>query len=275
MKAIHQILAISITEFRFGLRRGWPIVGTIAVLLVMGGSILVFTFINLSDLPRKYATEISGDSLITIWPAFPVIALGVLTMACSPAISMDRQMGVFELIRSMPLTGFRYILGKIIGTIVSVLFAGSIMLVLFLGIHFVFLGPINAPLYLEVILFSGLPILIWATALGVVVGTWANKRLSAVIIGLLAGMMGLLPWGWFSPPPEKTIAIMGLTSAWINRYVAHSAITEWIWARYGWNDPWWPPVPGATVWLTFGCAFLMLVVAGMFARIWLYWKENF
>lgn len=275
MSAIHQIFVIAKTEFRFGLRRGWPVVSTVAVLLVIFGSILVFTALNLQDLPRQYAVETSGNSLVMVWPGFSALALGILTMACAPAIPVDRQFGVMEWICSMPLTGFRYLLGKVIGTVAVVLCVSLCMLVVFTGIHYVFLGPIHIPLYLAAVLFSGLPVLIWAPALGVIVGTWVNKRLASVFAGLFAGLFGQLPWGWFSPPPEKTIAVMGSASAWINRYGSHLPIADWVWASYGWQDPWWPPVSDGTVVLTITVAYLILALAGVLACVWLIAKENF
>jgi len=179
------------------------------------------------------------------------------------------------LIRSLPLTGGIYLLGKMLGTVAAVLFTGAVMLALFLGVHLAFIGPVNGPLYLEVVLFSGLPLLVWAPALGVIVGTVVNKRVSSVFIGLLAGLTGLLPWGWFAPPPAEAAAIMGPTLAWINRYVSHPPITEWIWARYGWKDPWWPPAPDGTVGLTVAVAFLLLMAGALLARGWLVRRDNF
>jgi len=275
MRSFRQILAIASTEFCFGMRRGWPVVSTAVILFVMGASILVFSFLNMNGLPPEYAPELGGNALIMIWPGYNLLVMGVLTMACAPSIPSDRQMSVFELLRSMPITGGQYLLGKLTGTVAAVLSTSAVMLMFLLGIHWIMIGPINIPLYTEVILLSGLPLLIWAPALGVIAAVSANKRSSAVFIGLVAGLLGLLPWGWFAPPPESTINITGTTSAWISRFIYESPVNDWIWSHYGWNNPWWPPVSSNTILLTFVTVLFILLAIGFLARSWLLWKENF
>jgi len=189
MNIIRQQLAvIAHTELRFGLRRGWPVIGTAAVLLVVSAGTLYLAYMNTQDAPRSLVAQESASSLAMVWMGFPALALGVLPIVAAPAVPSDRQLGVSELLRSMPLSGGIYLAGKVLGTAAAVLLTSVIGLIVHLSVHLIVVGPFDVGLYLELALWGGMPLLLWASAIGVVAVCGAQTRRAAVLIGVLVGL---------------------------------------------------------------------------------------
>jgi len=275
MKVLRQVMAIARTEFRFGLRRGWPVVGTAAVGLVVSASTLWLAFMNMEGFSRKYAADTGARALAMIWPAFPMLVLGVLPIVTAPAIPADRQLGVDELLRSLPLTGGVYLLGKVCGTLAAVLLTGVVALMLHLGVHWVLLGPINASLYLELMLLSGLPLLSWASTMGVVTACGMRTRRNAILVGLAMWLLGPLAWGLFAPPPSPMFVALNPFAAWGNQVVTHQPMSDFVFARYDLLNPLYSAPMAWHVVLSLLTALLVVLAAVGLARLWLLQKENF
>lgn len=276
MKSVRQVIAIASTEFRFGLRRGWPVVGTAAVGLLMSVSTLYLAAMNMEGFTQSHAAEVGASALGMAWPAFPPLALGLLPLAAAPAIALDRQFGVAELLRSLPLSGGVYLAGKILGTLAVVLLIGAVMLALHLGLHLLLIGPVNPQLYLDLTLLSGSPLFLWAPAMGVVAACAARTRRVAVTIGLMVGLFGVLVWGLLATPPASFLIEMNPVTAWIGQMMTHPPASDFVLARYGVLMQSWATAP--TAWHVAGSllvALLVLGVASTLARLWLLWKENF
>lgn len=260
MKTLQQLIAVAYAELRFGLRRGWPVVGAGAVLLVISAGTLYLAYENTRDLPRDLVAGASAASLAMVWMGFPALALGVLPVATAPAVPADRQLGVSELLYSTPLTGGIYLAGKVLGTAAAVPLAGAIALIAHLAVHWVLIGPFDVRLYLELALWGGMPLLLWASTAGVLAASGARTRKAAVAIGLLVGLLCLVTRG------------MGIEPA-----------ADWVLSRHGlWAH--WPGTPieaagrAATSFRqAIGSLMLSLVELlgiGILARLWLWWREN-
>lgn len=270
MKRLWQVFAIARTEFRFGLRRGWPVVGTAAVGLVASAGTLYLAVRNMEGLPREYAAGAGASALAMSWPAFQWLALVVLPMVTAPAIPSDRQFGVDELLRSAPLTGGVYLVGKVLGVIAAVLLTGAAALALHLGLHWVLVGPVNAGLYLELILLNGLPLLLWAPALGVLAASGLRTRRAAIFVGILVGLLGPYPWALAFRPPADLGPFEGRASL-----LSRQAASDFVLQRYELLPGWIPPVTGVQVAQVLVTALLALLAVAILARLWLVWKENF
>jgi hypothetical protein len=82
--SLQQVAAIARTELRFGLRRGWPVVGTAVIGLVVSAGTLYVATSNIAGLPRTYAAGAGADALAMSWPVFQWLALVVLVGVLSP-----------------------------------------------------------------------------------------------------------------------------------------------------------------------------------------------
>jgi hypothetical protein len=229
MKTLRQILAIAHTEFRFGFRRGAPVVVTALIGLILGAGILMswggnvqtvdpymeqFTPAQVERLAQNgitaevYRSLSQGEfadltAMDTIGPWFSIyLALLFLPIATCGTIPADRQFGVFELLQSTPLDGSIYIAGKMLGVIGIVLFIACIPFLLFLavleGIMLKFIG-FGVPLdlikfYLKLSVLDSLPILTFAAGIGVLAGVAYRTRRRAILPGIIAGSLGLFFW---------------------------------------------------------------------------------
>jgi ABC-type transport system involved in multi-copper enzyme maturation permease subunit len=229
MKTLWQIFAIARTEFRFGLRRGAPVVVTAVIGLILGAGILMswggnvqtvdphmeqFTPEQVEKLakngitPQVYRALSQGEfadftAMDTIGPWFSIyLALLFLPVATCGTIPADRQFGVFELLRSTPIDGSTYLAGKVLGVIGIVLFIACIPFLLFLavleGIMLKFIGygvPLDLiTFYLKLSVLDSLPILASGAAIGILAGVAFRTRRRAILPGFITGSLGIFLW---------------------------------------------------------------------------------
>jgi ABC-type transport system involved in multi-copper enzyme maturation permease subunit len=247
--ARRQIWAVARQELRFGLRHGWPVVGTAAVWLVAIGFGLSLALTNAQGLPRPYKPWVGEQAVSTGWQFYLPLALGVLPVVAAPAVAADRQWRVSELLRSLPLRGGAYLLGKVLGTAGVVLLSSLAMLALHLCLHLALIGMFDGSLYLHLAVVGALPLLVWATAMGVLLACMAKTRRAAVFVGGVLGLLGVFFHGLFLPPSWLVLAEHGV---------------------------WVPFVPTSQdAGRSLAAMLLSPLVAGPLARLWLYWKEGF
>jgi len=242
MKAVRQIYAIARTEFRFGLRRGAPVVVTAVIGLLVGAAILLMPLMNLDGLKpdfgdmspeqvqRLAAKGITPDSYRPLirdsladliayaalqgWQLM-LLAVLFLPLATAPTVPADRTFGVHELLRSTPLDGTTYLAGKILGVLGTVFIIGAFPLLAFFAvIEFTLLGSVQSgiPFYLvkflaELILMDGVPIFVFGAVVGVLVGVVCHSRRAALLPGFLAGVLGLIFWATVFSNPLKVAFI--------------------------------------------------------------------
>ena len=270
MRTLWQMAAVVRTELRFGLRRGFPVIGTAAVGLVVSAGTLYLVFMNMEGMPRDYAAKAGAGALAMAWPAFQWLALGVLPIVSAPTIPSDRLFGVDELLRSLPLSGGIYLAGKVLGVLAVVLLTGAVTLTLHVLLHLALAGPLNPGLYLELTLVAGLPLLLWAPTVGVLAASGLRTRRTAIIMGILTGIAGPPVWALALRPPTGQPSFSVETTSLLSRQAA----SDFVLGRRGLLPPWVPPVTAGEVAQVFAVAFLALFVLAIVARLWLWRKEN-
>jgi ABC-type transport system involved in multi-copper enzyme maturation permease subunit len=229
VKTLLQIFAIARTEFRFGLRRGAPVVVTALIGLLLGAGILINIGSNvyMADPQMEQYTPAQVDRMVKIgltaevyrslsdgefadltamdtmrtW-FFLYLAFLFLPVATAGTIPADRHFGVLELLKSIPFDGSTYLAGKILGVIGIVVFIACFPFLLFLaileGIMLKFIGY-GVPLRLIMFFFKlsvldSLPVLACGAALGVLAGVTIRTRRTAILPGIIAGGFGLIAW---------------------------------------------------------------------------------
>ncbi len=237
MKTLWQIFAIARTEFRFGLRRGAPVVVTAMIGLIVSATILLTPLLNLNglypDFSNLTAEQIGrlaekgitieslrlpvrdslADSIAHFTPLgwiLMLLALLFLPVATSMTIPADRAFGVQELLRSTPMSGTTYLAGKILGVLGTVLFIGLFPILLFYSVIEITLLRVTyygLPFYLvkffiELIFMDGLPLFVFGSIVGVLTGVAFRTRRGAIFPGFVIGILSLFFWMVvFKTPP--------------------------------------------------------------------------
>jgi hypothetical protein len=312
MMPLRQILAIARTEFRFAFQRSAPVVVTALIGLLVGTGLLTgfignWPFLNLSitmtpeqaerwtsngftlDEHAPFVIGAAGDMLVggsVIAGYVMLLALLLLPVATISAIPADRVFGVSELLRSTPMTGGRYLAGKIMGMLMAVLLVAAIMLALFFAAtEILFFSNLHfgisksAGLHIiELSFMDGLPLLVWGTVIGILSGVIFRTRRMALFPGLLAGLLSLLFWSaaFHSPLLTDTAATDKVEYYLLQNYHSPAIILE---SRLLGQDV---NLFGITNRIGFDQIVLMyltilavLGIAALLARFWLQWKENF
>jgi ABC-type Na+ efflux pump permease subunit len=314
MKTLWQILAIARTEFRFGLRRGGPVVTTLLIGLVLGAGILIGPLANLSTSKEDLSNVLQNPTVIQKWTekgysvdifrqtfagsmaemtvfSIPmawfillVTSFLFLPAATATILPADRKFGVAELLHSTPMSGGSYLAGKILGVGVTVALIGLIPLGLFFVVlEWAFLDAFRVGVPMDVVVFflkftllDGLPILGWGLTIGILAGSAFRSRRTAVIPGLSAGILSIFFWlaAFSAPAMQMDVAAYYL----LQNY--HSVALDTLAKVTGFPSP---PLfsEGAPV-IGIGRVILMYLVAAVtllslagLARLWLKWKENF
>jgi len=317
MLTISRIFAIARTEFRFGIRRGGPVVIMALIGLVVGAGILLVPItsfaanaqLNFNNLTADQVAKLAANGLtveqfknlftsfgadLTVmgaamaWPLM-LLALVMLPPAAAPSLPADRKYGVGELLRSTPITGGSYLAGKILGVIAVVLLIASITLTLFfISLEVVFLHflPDSMPpnlvyFYIKLSLLDGLPILVWASTVGVLTGVVFATRRGAIIPGLVMGVLSIPFWG-LAFTPVKSYSTMDVAAYYL--FIKYQSASQAFAAKVtGQAMPAFPGMPGGgttvvgigQVLLMYGTVIVVLFVLAILALLWLQWKENF
>jgi hypothetical protein len=237
MRTFLQIFAVARTEFRFGLRRGAPVVVTALIGLILGAALLLDPIANLPNFdPRldQFSPEqiqaflqhgitaevfraITRDSFADLaagsavsWWGFIFLALASLPVASIGAIPADRSFGAWELLRGLPVRDFSYLAGKILGLCFTAVFISLFPLLLFFTVlEGIFLSKFQLGLpwglvsfYMQLTLFDALPLMFFSVAVGVLVGVIFRSRRVAILPGFGVGLLCFLFWTKaFKPPP--------------------------------------------------------------------------
>ena len=284
MSAFYQIYGIARTEFRFGVRRGGPVIGILATSLIASGAVLFLSFMEKQDnllLGGEYFGN--GDyHLAMSWPGFLWLGLVVLPLVCAAAIPSDQQYKVQELLASTPITGWSYLAGKILGTWAVIAVFGLLALLLHIGLLAALVGPINWPLYIQLTLLCGLPLTLWSSGIGVLAGSGLRSRRLAHLAGLLVGLLSIVPSGLAFRDPVNLDVYSARLSLPVTPMMGamdlltHQATSDFVFQQYHLTmQDWIPPVTQTQVVLFLTSAFLVLAAGLALSRAWLAWKENF
>jgi ABC-type Na+ efflux pump permease subunit len=314
MKTLWQIFAVARTEFRFGLRRGGPVVIPLLIGLVFWAGILIGPLANLSivkdDLSQilqnptvierwaekgltvdffrqTYAGLMAEATVFSIpmaWPMLLLTSFLLLPTVTATSLPADRKFGVAELLHSTPISGGSYLAGKVLGVGVTVVLISLIPLGLFFGVlEWTFLNAFQVSVPADVVgffvkftLLDGLPILGWGLTIGILAGSTFRTRRAAVFPGFVAGILSIFFWlvAFSAPTMQLDVATYFLLLNY------HSVAMDNM-AKLTGSIP--PPLLGEgapvigigrVIIMYLIIAFTLFSLAGL-ARLWLKWKENF
>jgi len=315
MLILSQVFVIARNEIRFGFRRGAPVVVTVLIGLLLSAGIMTTPLANLPDwttytvmTPDKVARLASNGLTPSQWVTFihdffgdmfvastlmawllVFIALLLLPMATSGSIPADRKFGVSEMLRSMPISGFTYLAGKILGMIVTVLLVGALMFGLFFSVtEMILFSSLHYGLYataiwflIEIALLDGLPMLVFGATIGVLVGTFFRTRRAAILPSLLAGAASLVCWAYAFRAPAKG-AFNGMTDlAYYYLLQNYRSPAMDLMTKLGgpaidlFGIKGAPRVGIGQLTLMYLAIVAALAILTGLARLWVQWKENF
>jgi hypothetical protein len=314
MKTLVQIYAIARTEFRFGLRRGGPVVTTLLIGLVFGAGILIVPLADLStsketlsqvmqnqtvveqwaekgfsmDFFRQiYAGSMANMTVFSVpmsWFILVITSFLLLPAATATSLPADRAFGVAELLHSMPINGGIYLAGKVLGVGVTVALIGLIPLGLFFVVlEWIFLDAFQVGVpadvfgfFFKFVLLDGLPILGWGLTIGILAGSGFRSRRAAVFPGLVAGILSILFWlaAFSAPAKQFDVAAYYL----LQNY--HSVALDTLAKVTGFP---FPPLLGEgapVIGIERVIIMYLIIAVTLFsltwvACLWLKWKENF
>jgi len=265
MKTLWQIFAIARNEFRFGLRRGAPVVVTALIGLTVAAAILLEPIANLENstqyeeyspeqvawltdmgitreiflsLERDTLADMTASSTNSAWFLMMLLSLLLLPIATAGAIPADRQFGVMELLRSTPVKATTYLAGKFLGVFGIVFFIAAFPFLLFLiilegvllsvyqaGIPWYLLG-----FFLKLTLLDGIPILASGALIGVLTGAAFRSRRGAILPGLLGGIAGAFAWIKLYHPAGIFSTDADTAAAYV--FQGYQSIMQTSWAKY-------------------------------------------
>lgn len=290
MKSLKQISVISRMEFLFVFRRGGPLVATAVIwLLVIAGELFMLfsnfgpvDYKNYSQAYRSYcgvSEDLSLDSvacrmrspqeelstfsslnLSFAWLPFFLLSFLLLPMVSALSIPSDHQFGVDELLFSMPVTGSAYLAGKCLGLSLAVILVSAVMLGVYDLIILAVYGSLSLSMSIHWIAVYGLPIAILTIMLGTSIGAFLRTRRSAIILGLLAGLIGISSWviAFQSPNIGQTI----------------DRLSYFIFQQNGLLHGGGVVITSGEIITMYFFSFVIVFVVGILARGWLMWKEN-
>jgi hypothetical protein len=313
MKTLWQIFAIARTEFRFSFRRSAPVVTTVLVGLLVGfgllgpfiGQLPFSPYLSINMTPEQalswtgngftieehalFVRGAAGDMLVggtvLAWYVM-LLALLLLPVATISAIPADRIFGLSELLRTTPITGARYLAGKVLGTLMAVLLVAALMLALFFAVtEIILFSYLHCGLswsaglhFIEMSILDGLPLLVWGTMIGILTGVLFRTRRMALFPGLIAGVLSIFFWlTAFRMPLTTGLLVTDKIEYYLlqNYRSAATALESRLLGQE-------VNLFGITTRIGFGQIVLMYVIilaalgiVSILARLWLKWKENF
>ncbi len=290
MKSLKQIFAIARTEFRFGLRRGGPVVPLVLIGLFLDAAVLLavtaemnnfgynmeMNFYNDPEKLRKIqqagirlptlsdqADQINTAGLFTSWSFYYVLTFILVGSAVAPTIAADRQFGVMEILRGLPISGGHYLAGKILGVLATGISTALFPLLVYFVISMLTIGSIPMVQLSGLLLMDGIPLLSAALSLGVLSGVMFGRRLPAAGFGLFTGILGLAAIVASSKAnPYMGGGFLSPAAAYILRTTDTSGMPR-------------PQVSAGEVVIFLVVMLALFVILMVLARMWLKWKDNF
>jgi hypothetical protein len=261
LKRLHQILGIARMEIKFGLRRGFPVLGMI---LVSGLSSIVVYYSIYSGANSVYGDVTQVSSLGRGWTAFVALAPIVLPLVTILSIPSDRDFKVFSWLFSQPIDGAIYVLGKVLGMLAVVLGSWAAMTILHMIIYWIWIGSFAPGNDLLLMLVGGLPLVVWSTCLGVLAGGWLRSRREAIVTGVLLGLANMLWLNLLLPSLiEKVVPVPPLPAGTIifgSGFLLNS-VTNYPLLLIGMLPEFYPQPSALEFALVYGVTYLILILA--------------
>ena len=262
LKNVPQILGIARTECKFGLRRGFPVMG---MLLVSGlSSIVVFysIYAGANSAYSDLTTQVS--SLARGWTAFVALASVVLPLVTILAIPSDRDFKVFSWLFSQPIDGAVYVFGKMLGMLAVILGSWAAVTILHMISYWILMGSFAPGNDLLLMLVGGVPLVVWSTCLGVLAGGWLRSRREAIVTGVLLGLANLFWLNLVLPTLVQKVVPVSPLPAGTTIYgsgILLNSITNYPLSLIGMLPDFYPQPSGLEYVAVYGVTGLILILA--------------
>lgn len=182
--------------------------------------------------------------LLASYSTFGVMAPGLFGFGVS--LALERDGGLLELKRAMPMPPGAYLLGKLLMAMLVAACVGVLLLVLAVSLANVPLTPAQGVALLATDVLGVVPF----CALGLLVGTWIKGQGAPGLLNLVYLPMAFLSGLWF-PLQMMPAVLRALAPAWPSYHLNALAL-----AAVGMGSS--PPLPHALVLVLFACACLLL-----------------
>lgn len=220
----------------------------------------------------QYSTEDAERVMTTsltllLWSPMFLVFILVLPIAAADSIPRDRQLGVYELLNSLPLTLPVYLLGKLLGLWLSLLIGVVAGLVVIGSFWWFVIGPFSIPALVELGLVAALPLAFIQSGIALFVAAGQPSGRRAILVGVLLGIISL------------SVALPGLQETgafWRNfNFSRPTLFIYYIWVRAGASLPGYYSTPTlADVWATLGWGAVQLALIGLAIWAWLKWRQD-
>lgn len=212
---------------------------------------------NPSEAQRRVILSIISFSFA---PLYTVLLL-LVPPVVADIIPKDRQLGVSELFASVPLSQPAYLLGKLLGMWLSLLYGMGLNLLITLIIWRIVLGAIAIGPMLEVWFFAAGSVLLLNGGLAVLLAAPFRQRRLAILIGVSVAMFALINLG--TDLPHNLTFYLNISRPAILNYYAFGQLIE------AGVIPFMEQTTLRDVWLTLLAGLGELIVVAVLVGTWL------
>ncbi len=191
--ALHQILGITLYEFRMHWRRRGLLVVTLAMLAVLTLPALLVRGETKSRamLGQEGIAAYSQNVTMVHWAVVGGVLFAIIPFLFADAIPRDRQVGVSELLNTIPLPRYAYLLGKMGGAFLST-FSGLLLLAIVSNLIWWFvIAPFDLAGYIPIWIVGS--VFMTLINVGMVVPMTAASPNSRIAILICIGFIVLVP----------------------------------------------------------------------------------
>ncbi|MCB9455084.1 MAG: ABC-2 transporter permease [Anaerolineaceae bacterium] len=255
-----QIAAMIRYEFRLHWR-GRALLVIILALLVMNGVTALVMSQSGDSMPAGLVINHSAMA----WATVGVTLAFLLPIIVSDTIPKDRQLGVRELLDTLPMTRAVYLLGKVLGVYAAVLL-GLLVVMLITGVlDLLLFGEVNLSRFLEIWLIGAMAMVILNGGLGVLLPASQPNRRRAVVLVIAVLILSFALSGtgfesgsidtYFNPvrPPIIMYYLTGVAGTF-----GGAAVSQFT---------------RGDVWLSIGVGLAELIAVGLAVWGWSRWRE--
>jgi hypothetical protein len=196
--AWRQVGAMTVYEARMQWRRrtmlavlSWPIVVSVLLAFValndLGGQGVLSTTAQATALVQhKTALALTAAAWLPLY-----VGLLTLPTVVADVIPKDRQLGLGDLVDTLPFTAGTYLAGKVFSVWLAVIGFLLGAMVLIGAAWWLVIGPFDVALYLRMWLGGALPLALVNSGLAVFLAAGLNTRRYAAVVGLSLTMLGI------------------------------------------------------------------------------------
>lgn len=264
----HQLGGIVRAEIKLHWRRRGLLVLLLGLAVVMVGTAIIQRKMLAGEWATSWPSErrwTSTNTIMVLGPVAWVILAVLLPPVLAETVPRDRQLGVRELLDSLPPGRLTLLAGKLLGAWASVVL-GLAAFGLLLGLAWLpILGGFDLRLYLDLWLVGLLPLALYMAAMSVLLAAGQPTRRRATLIGILLVALIIFTISMPRVDSQGLAGILLVPNAWL-----------WMLAN-GWMGARSTPLLAANPWLMprlLASAGIQVALAALLAALWAGRKES-